>query len=512
MLTKNPYEVFPFADWWGTLTTSFVSFYFIIFVFMVVLLYYMIPREKRWMVLLGASVLFYSIAGIHPLIMILLTSLLTYVSACFIECVNREKRKQRKIIFIITVISILLVLVFGKVYKLFDLEFHYIIPLGISYYTFSAIGYLADIYWGKEKAEKNFLKLALFLLYFPKILQGPISKHRDLGHQLTEGHEFRYQEFCFGIQLAIWGYFKKLIIADRAAVFTGTVFCNVDSFGGAMITIAALLSVAELYCDFSGCMDIAAGISQMFGIKLERNFDHPFCSKSVAEFWRRWHVTLGIWFKDYVYMPLAISPRLIRLSGKVGKKFGKRWGKSVMTVLPTAIVWMLTGLWHGTGVNYVVWGIYWGTIIIITTVFAPEIKKVNAILNINEKTDQWKVFQTIRTFILFIIGRLITIPGNLAVTGKLIRIVFTAPALWQLVDGTLYAQGLDEREFFFLLFMIGVLWLASLSEKTGSVREKIAEWNIALRCSFYALTVVFILVFGIYGPESGITSFVYANY
>ena len=512
MFTDNLYEAFHFSEFWDTLSPTFISFYFIFFVFALVLLYYVLPQKIRWTVLLCGSILFYSIAGIHPLITILLTALITYLAAMLIESTDKKERRIRRFFLSAAALSLLAVLVFVKCYSLFEWKFNYVVPLGISYYTFSAIGYLADIYWGKDTAERNFFKLALFLLFFPKILQGPIARHRNLGRQLVVGHAFDYREFCFGIQLAVWGYFKKMVIADRISIFTDTVFSNCNSFGGAIVVFSTVLSAVQLYCDFSGCIDIAAGVSQMFGIQLEKNFDHPFFSHTVSEFWRRWHITLGTWFRDYVYMPFVVSPRLIRLSGKVRKRFGKRPGKAVMTIIPLAVVWILTGLWHGTGSNYIVWGAYWGILIILSTVFAPEIKKAATFFHIDTDSYFWKCIQVARTFLLFCVGRLITIPGDLAVTGQLFKSIFTDPQLWQLFDDTLYAQGLEWKEFILMLMMTGVLWFVSLQQRKGSLREKIAGWNLFVRCFFYASAVIFILIFGIYGPSYDTSSFVYMNY
>ena len=259
-------------------------------------------------------------------------------------------------------------------------------------------------------------------------------------------------------------------------------------------------------------MDIAGGVSQMFGITLEKNFDHPFFAKSAAEFWRRWHITLGVWFKDYIYMPIVISPHLIRFSGKVGKKFGRRAGKGVMTVVPLVVVWTLTGLWHGTGMPYLAWGIYWGSLIILTTIFEPEIKKLSKALHIDTDRQGWKNFQMIRTFLLFCIGRILTIPGDLKVSANILRKICTDLKLWQLVDNTLYAQGLDWKEFVLMLLVIVVLWFVSLQQRNGSVREKIADWNMVVRCTFYACSVIFVLLFGIYGPGIATGGFAYMQY
>lgn len=512
MFTNNPYEAFPFSEWWDTLGTTFVSFYFIAFVFLLAAMYYLMPRRIRWCVLLAGSLAFYSIGGVRPLVTVSLSCMIVYLVSLALEMTDRNRKNWRRLILFAGVASLVGALAFVKCYVLFEWKFHYIVPLGISYYTFSAVGYMADVYWGKEKAEKNVLKLLLYLLFFPKILQGPITKYRNLAPQLVEGHRFSYQNFCFGMQLAVWGYFKKIVIADRIAIFTSTVFEDYVPFGGAMLLITFVLSAVQMYCDFSACMDIAGGVSQMFGIALEKNFDHPFFAKSAAEFWRRWHIALGVWFKDYIYMPIVISPRLIKASGKIGKKFGRRAGKSVLTVVPLVIVWTLTGLWHGTGTPYLAWGIYWCALIILSTVFEPEIKKACKALHIDTDRQWWKNFQMIRTFLIFCIGRIITIPEDLKVSADILRKICTEPRLWQLTDDTLYAQGLDWKEFVLMLLMIAVLWFVGLQQRNGSVREKIASWNIVARCTFYACSVVFVLLVGIYGPGIETGGFAYMRY
>lgn len=275
---------------------------------------------------------------------------------------------------------------------------YWIIPLGMSYYTLSLIGYLADVYWRKEKAEKNYFKLLLFTLYFPKILEGPISKYRNVVTQLFEGHRFDYQRVCFGLQRVVWGFFKKWVIADQIALLVNEVFGDHLAHFGSEFLVAAIFGAIQLYCDFSGCMDIGLGISECFGIKLEENFNHPFASRSAAEFWRRWHITLGIWFKDYVYMPISASPKLIKCSGWIRKHANKRAGKTFATIIPLLIVWLLNGLWHGTSVNYLVWGAYWGGLIILSTVLDPEIKKLTKWLKIDTESAGFRFFQKSRTF------------------------------------------------------------------------------------------------------------------
>lgn len=370
-----------------------------------VLLYYTLPKRSQWVILLLASLLFYSTYGLAQLFPMLLSAVSAYLAARWIQAVydaeeggtaaERKAKCKGNLQFALAVLILLLLYaklgnwVLQGLAGLLSLNgdmMHAISALGVSYYTFSLISYVADVYWRKDRAETNFFRLLLFVLYFPKILQGPISRHKNLAPQLAQPHKFDYKGFCFGLQLMLWGYFKKMVIADRLAIFVNTVFGNAESASGSHLLVAACFAAFHLYCDFSGCMDIVGGFSQILGLKLEENFNHPFFSKTAAEFWRRWHITLGTWFKDYVLMPLMISPKLIGISRRLRERFGPRAGKTFMNIVPVAAVWLLTGLWHGTSWNYVVWGIYWGSMMIFSTVFAPEIKKITKFLRINTET------------------------------------------------------------------------------------------------------------------------------
>ena len=310
----------------------------------------------------------------------------------------------------------------------------------------------------------------------------------------------------------LWGYFKKMVIADRLALFVTPVFDGYMVQSGAHLLIAACFATVQLYCDFSGCMDIVGGFSQILGLKLEENFNHPFFSRSAAEFWRRWHITLGTWFKDYVYMPLAISPRLIKCSQRVRNKFGIRAGKAIMTIVPSLVVWILTGLWHSTGWNYIVWGLYWGILIIGSTVFAPEIRKLTSVLHINTETESWKIFQMVRTFFLFVIGRILTVPGNLANSMIIFKSIFNSFQIGTIFDGSLYTQGMDRPDFILSIVCIFILWLVSIRQEKESIRESLLKVNIVFRWAIWYILLFSIVIFGIYGPGYDATSFVYANF
>lgn len=556
---------------------SFTDYIFFPLLFLFFILYFITPLKLRWMTLLVASILFFCTWGIELLPFALGAVVVSWVAARWIDgkyekmdrqlqdaegldsrqkqAVRQKVKKQcRYMIWMcfflvggvliytkaqrnITDIPILSELVwFGsKVYqhigKLFlripllrifvqDTEavmrndgFSFFVPLGISYYTMSLIGYVADVYWRKEKAEKNICKLLLFALYFPKIFEGPISKHKNIAQQLNEGHRFDYEKFCFGLQRMLWGYFKKLVIADRLALAVVPVFEEYQLYRGSTLLVVAIFGAFQLYCDFSGCMDIVLGISEAIGITMEENFNRPFFSKSASEFWRRWHITLGTWFKDYVYMPIVISPKLMKISGAVRKKFGKRAGKTVVSVVPLAIVWLLTGAWHGTGWNYIVWGVYWGLLIIASTVFEPEIKKASKAFHINTDSIEFQYFRQIRTFMLFVISRIITIPGNLRVTCDIFKAILSDFGPWELVDGTLYTLGMDRPNFILAIIALILLWTVSKKQEAGvHLRIAIAQKPIVLRWVIYIGAIFAVIIFGVYGAGYDASSFVYMNY
>ncbi len=501
----------------------FTSLNFILFLSVCIILYYLFPLKARWFVLLVGSVFFYVCAGIEKLIYVIGTALVSYIITMLIDRIynsdkyasldQTKKKKKAKFWLMLGIVLIVGFLIYTKVARnLLDLE-NVIVPLGISYYTFGIIGYMADVYWKKDTVEKNPLKLLLFMIYFPHILQGPIARHKKLANALNEGHRFAYQSFCFGLQRITWGFFKKLVIADRFAVIANEIFNHYTEYEGQYFVVAVLACVIQLYCDFSGCMDIAVGVSECFGIALDENFKRPFYSRSASEFWRRWHITLGAWFKDYVYMPMVINPKLIKLSKKTKEKFGTRFGKSILTIIPLATVWLLTGLWHGTGIDYIVWGCYWGVIIIVSTVFAPEFKKLIKKCKINTSSNIWKNFQIIRTFLIFCGGRLLTAPGDIQVSFEILKSMFTKFNVWIWFDQSLYDLGLNRQNFWMGIIALMILWFVSYKQEQGTkIREKIASLPLPLRWLLYYGLFFAVLIFGLYGSGFDASSFVYMQY
>ncbi len=496
-----------------SLSMTFVSGYFLLFVIIVVAFYYAASLKNRWVVLLVGSLGFCAVmGGWQIVVMPVLVTVISYCAALMLEDKNEERSKRRIILIAAgAVLLIALALVKLNVYYKWDVK-RFVFPVGISYYTFSAISYMADVYWGKDKAERNYFKLLLFISFFPKILQGPIARYKTLGKQLIIGHPFSYTQFCYGMQLAVWGYFKKMVVADRISILTTTVFNSYNNYGGAILFFSMILAALQLYCDFSGCMDIAGGVSQMFGINLEQNFNHPFFAKSGAEFWQRWHMTLSGWFKDYLFLPISRSSFVKKFSKKIGNKHGAKARKNTVIFISSFFVWMATGLWHGSGLPYIVWGIYWYVIINSSILLERPYASLKSKLKIDEDKFGWKLFQMIRTYLVFSFGRLLTIPNDLYATGEIIRSFFTKINMWELFDGTLYSLGLTIKEMHILAIAVVLLWIVEIQQTKFFVREKIANCNVVIRSLVYSGSVIIVLIYGIYGPVYEKASFIYMNF
>ena len=518
---------------------TFISLYFYIFVIAVVFLFFIIPKKFQWCVLLLSSFIFYASYGVEKIIFILASVLITFFSTNLItnsydKCESkmsfltdieannfRQKVKEKnRIILLMSIVLIILFLMYVKIGK-FVVDatnmkggsINIIVPLGISYYTFSLIGYIADCYYKKDRAEKDFLKLFLYAIYFPKILQGPISKHKTLAPQLLAIHKFDYKNLCYGLQLMLYGYFKKMVIADRLAIFVNTVFEDYYRKSGSMLLLAAVFSSFQLYCDFSGCMDIACGFSEILGIDLDKNFNRPFFSKTPSEFWRRWHITLGIWFKDYVYMPITVSSFMTRLLLWIRKRFGKTAAKNIGIIIPLSVVWILTGFWHGTGINYCLWGIYWGLLIICEMLFKKHKAKILKKLSINTDSVEYSFACKLKVFFLFTFGRIITMSNDLNMLLAIVKSIFFKFNIWELFDGTVYRMGLDRPDFIAALIFLTILFkISRYEEKIGDFRDFIAQRQIVVRWIILYMLIFSIIIFGIYGIGYNAGDFVYMNF
>ena len=355
------------------------------------------------------------------------------------------------------------------------------------------------------------MKYALFILFFPQIMQGPIGRYNDLAPQLFEPCKFDYDRLKSGLVRMLWGFFKKMVIADRAAFLVNTVFDNWKPYGGAVIWVAVFLYAVQLYADFSGYMDIALGAGEALGIRLSENFRTPYFSKSTAEFWRRWHITLGTWFRDYLFYPIIRT----KLFQKVAKS--KKLPKFVKTNIPTiaglAVVWLITGIWHGADWHYAAWGIYYGMIIIASSLLAPVYEKLTKLLRIKTDCFSYKLFQIVRTFLIVLVGYVLFRGNGLMAAFKMIKSMFTVYNPWVFTDGTLLTLGLDAANWNVLILSMLILLAVSIANENGiNVRERISQQNIIFQWICYLAGIFAVLIFGIYGSGYDASAFMYLNF
>ena len=399
---------------------------------------------------------------------------------------------------------------FGVDWLQFDIGM--LIPLGISFYTFQSMGYIIDIYRGQYKADKNIAKFALFISYFPQIIQGPISRYDQLAQQLYKGHCFSFERVKFGVQLILWGWFKKLVIADRISIIVNTIFDNYTEYTGAYLVLAALGYTIQIYADFSGGMDIARGVSQILGIDLVKNFERPYFATSISDFWRRWHITLGAWCRDYIFYPISFSKAFGKLGKKARKVFGDKFGKLVPVIIAQMITFITIGIWHGAEFKFIAYGLYQAIFIVGGIILEPHFKKIIKACRINTKTFAWKIFQIIRTFIIVVFGRFFSrgISFYAAITMIKNSFVFNPDIFF---NGNILTLGITYREFI-LLIVCFTLWIviSVLQEKGYCIRELIERQNVLIRWMIYFIGVFSILIFGVYGQGYEATSFIYRGF
>ncbi|MFT7248065.1 MAG: alginate O-acetyltransferase complex protein AlgI [Arcticibacterium sp.] len=338
----------------------FNSFAFLIFFPLVTLLYFALPHKYRWWLLLAASCLFYAWFKVAYLLILVFTIIVDYFAGLWIEKSEGKKRKWALIISIIANVGVLAVFKYANfvldsanavLFRMgegtFDL-WNILLPIGLSFHTFQAMSYTIEVYRGRVPAEHNIFRYALYVMFYPQLVAGPIERPQNVIHQFYEEHKFDYQRVVSGLRLMLWGMFKKVVIADRLAVFVDLVYDNPHEYSGFPIIVATVFFGIQIFCDFSGYTDIGLGAARVMGFDLMKNFDRPYFSKSIAEFWRRWHISLSSWFKDYVYIPLG----------------GNRVSEA-RRYFNLFLVFMISGLWHGASWNFVIWGSLHGIYLVV---------------------------------------------------------------------------------------------------------------------------------------------------
>ena len=496
----------------------FNSLNFMVFFPCVVMVYFIIPNRVKYLWLLAMSYFFYMCWNAKYALLMLTSTVITYASGMLIDRISQsnhdEVQKQiwKKWVVGLSFCVNLAILFFfkyfnftvellktalGTVHVTLDIPaLDVILPVGISFYTFQALSYTMDVYRGEIKAEKNFFRYALFVSFFPQLVAGPIERSKNLLCQLEVPHKFNAECARDGILLMLWGFFLKMVLADRMAIFVDTVYGDIATYSGWYLIVATILFAVQIYCDFAGYSTIAIGTAKILGVQLMENFNAPYMATTVSDFWRRWHISLTSWFKDYLYIPLGGSRK-----GTIRKYINKM------------IVFLVSGLWHGASLSFVLWGGINGLYQVIEEFTRPIRDHVVKRLKLNRSSMGHVLLQRFITFVLIDFSWIFFRAENINDAVSVVNSIFTASNPWILFDGSLYQCGLNSQNFSLMLIAVCILALADWCKNRGIVlREVILKQDDWFRCLFIAVCVCLILLFGKWGPAFDQANFIYFQF
>lgn len=529
----------------------FTSYSFIGFITLVFILYYTIPKKWQWPFLLLSSYVFYFMASPAYLIFIGVTTVSTYLVSRKLDdlhrqqevylkehkgSITREEKKAYKarmkgrqwkwlLVCLFFNLGILAVLKYTNFtianingllqafHSSKELSFvNIIVPMGISFYTFQTMGYIIDVYRGTSKPEKNLFKLALFVSFFPQLVQGPISRFSDLSKSLFEQHAFDTKVVSYGLYRILWGYFKKMIVADRILVAVNEIIHNPDVYQGGFVFVGMMFYAFELYADFTGGIDITIGIAQTMGITVTENFRRPYLSKNIKEYWNRWHITMGTWFTDYIFYPISVCKPMLKLSKFSRNKFGDVIGKRVPVYLSSFVVWFTTGIWHGASWNFIVWGLMNFVVIMISQELEPLYRKFHSRFHVKDKA-WYGAFEIIRTVLLMSAIRTFDCYRDVPLTFKMYVNMFTHFDIRALNGEAFLGLGLTGADYLLLFVCLIIMVAVSLTEeKKGSVRDLLYRAPAAWKYVAFGALLLAVLVFGAYGIGYDQSQFIYNQF
>ena len=499
---------------------QFNSIHFLVFFPVVLLIYFIIPKKLRYIWLLAASYYFYMSWNAKYALLIAFSTVVTYLCSIIIEQFGKEEGKSFQIMRKMTLVLALAVnlgilfmfkymdfaidnlnAILGKIgVDIIDRQFDILLPVGISFYTFQALGYVIDVYRKDIKAEYNLFRYALFVSFFPQLVAGPIERSGKLLTQLKNTDKiniWNYERIVKGFMVMMWGFFMKVVIADRAATVVNTVFESYYAYGSFELITAVVLFAIQIYCDFASYSTIAIGAANIMGFDLMDNFDTPYFAVSIKEFWRRWHISLSTWFRDYLYIPLG----------------GNRMGKA-RKYLNTMIVFLTSGLWHGANWTYVVWGGLHGLYQVIGDVTKPLKDKITDKLNVRTQATSYKMVKMMITFALTCLAWVFFRADNITVAIEYIARIFTNPDPWALTTGVIYNIGLERQEMNILIISVAVLIFVDFLKYKRNIRfENIADnQNFWVRGLIIFVLIIAVVVFGAYGYSFDAQQFIYFQF
>ena len=511
--------------------------------FALALLYWLAPGRFRWALLLLCSLALYAYAAPLGVPFILLTALSNWGAALCIERIAQgfaarkaqmdaasrkaakaqNRRRQRAVLIAALLLNFGILCVFKLSVPLSALfargALGLVLPLGISFYTFQSVGYLLDVYAGKIAAERRPLRFLLFVSFFPQLIQGPIARFDHLAPQLTKTALFPHaqgQDGGFdlvaverGLLLIVWGLFQKKVLADRAMPLVEAVFSEGTSYGGAMAIVAALLYSLQQYCDFAGGIHLVTGIAELYGIRLAPNFRQPYFAVSLGDFWRRWHISLGAWMRDYVFYPFALCRPVTRLCKAVRQRGNTSLSRTLPAALGNVLVFFLVGIWHGVALNYVLWGLYNGVILAISALLEPRYKAWGERHSALSSSRGFHILRVVRTFVIVNIGWFFDRATHGADSLRMLGRVFVRPDFGQLPEGLLNL-GITARDWRILAIGTALLFATSLAAERGAdVRAWVLSRRLPLR--WLMLMAFFLFILATFVQDEALpSSFMYA--
>ena len=517
---------------------NFASFEFLAFLGVLTLVYFLVPKKTQWIVLLIGSMVFYAFAGFVSFFFLLAAIVVSFVTVQILgkrieslkkyleetkTTLSKDERKAYRakhkngslLIVCIGILIMTAALVYVKYLsgiritaKGISFGELAIEVMGISYYTFISIGYMIDVYREKAAVEKNFFRHALFVSFFPQLAMGPISRYADTGEQLKAPHNFDGKDAWCGLLRILWGFFKKLLVADAIAPAIGYIVG--EELGGIYFILLCLFYSIRIYGDFTGGIDIVLGSAQILGIKLPENFNRPFSSKSTAEYWNRWHMTMGNWFTNYIFYPLSLTKGMQKLSKWGRAHLGTGIGKRLPVYTATIITWLATGLWHGFAWNFVVWGLLNGLVILISQELNPLYEKFRAKFSKLWNSAPYQSFMAIRTFLLMSLIRVFDCYCNVPLTFDRFFSTFYTFNVGEIFTGGLTKLGVTSTQYIVIAVGIVIMTVVSRLSIKKSLRETLWEKPV-LGNAIMALLCIAILVFGCYGLGYDASAFIYGG-
>ena len=498
----------------------FNSYAFLIFFPIVCMVAFILPAKARRFWLLCASYYFYMSWNAKYALLMLFSTLVTYLSGLLIDrfrtsATDATKHRQKLVVFGCFALNLGILFFFkyfdfmlGNVNRLLTLahsnpihtHFDVLLPVGISFYTFQALSYTMDVYRNDIPAEHNFVRYALFVSFFPQLVAGPIERSGNLLRQIDQAGQICKWNSCRviqGLEIMVIGFFLKMVVADRLAIFVDIVFGHYYEFSSLALLGGAIGFAFQIYCDFNGYTLIAIGAAKVLGFDLMENFDAPYLSRSIAKFWKRWHISLTSWFRDYLYIPLG------------GNRCGKR-----RVALNIMVVFLLSGLWHGASWNFVVWGGLNGLFQLMGMWLKPQREKWIQRLGIRTQAFSYKAFQVIGTFCLVDITWVFFRSISLKSALEYLWLMLTRWDPWNLLNGSLYHYGLSGNQMAIaaigLVFVIGMDLVKRFQHR--SLAQLLDRQNLWLRLPVYLVLILLILTWGIYGPAYNAMNFIYFQF